>query len=318
MDSGLSTGSETVVYTVLSTDTLSSITAGIASAINADSNLSAIGVTATSNSTVVSIESLSPHVTTYSQSTSAGATETLTLGTTTGVTQSAYNNVNELVNTAPGGSARFQGLTNKALKSASVASQVVTISSTAPSTTTFVPSATGVATTTATVNSNYTGNGTITIGGTPKTGDLVSITIQDVRLVNGPETVEYTVLSSDTTTSIAAALVYNIGRDTNLSTAGISASSASNVISITPDNYHFVNTTIYSTSVSGAASETVALSTDTDTTSTITIGGSATVGDVVSVTVENANLSGGETTISYHGRYRQHPFDDRLIACHSH
>ena len=262
-DSGLATGTETDTYTVLSTDTLSTIAAGVAAAINADTNLSAIGVTATSSSTVVNIESTSPHLTTYSKSTSTGATETITLGATTGAKQSAYNNVNELVSQAPGGSARFQGLTNKALVSAAVASQVVTIKATPASPTTFSTSAAGVVPETLTFSANYAGNTTVTVGGgTPKAGDVLSITVQDAQLLNGPETVSYTVQTGDTTTSIATNFAYNITTDANLNFIDIGATSSSNVITISRSNYYQVNSTIYSSSIAGAPSETLSLATD--------------------------------------------------------
>jgi YD repeat-containing protein len=298
-DSGLSTGQEIVTYTVLSTDTLSSIATALAAAINADTNLSAIGVTASASSTVVSIESVSPHLTTYSQSTSSGATETIALGTTTGVVQSACNNVNELISTAPGGSARFQGLTNKALKSASVSSQVVTIKPTPANPTTFATAVAGVGTETITFGPNNAGNTTATFGGTPKTGDVLSITVQDAFLLNGPATVSYTVLAGDTTTSIASAFLYYFGVDTTLTNLGISVTSSANVLTISQSNYHQVYSSVYSSSIVGAPSETLSLATDTSTGTSVTVGGTVTVGDIVTVTVENASLSGGETSISY-------------------
>lgn len=116
----LSSGSENVNYTVLSGDTLTSIATGIAAAINADTNLSAIGISAAANSTIVSMQSTSPNLTTFASSVSGGATETISLNKTSGVSQAAYNNVNELTGLSPGGSVLFQGSTNKAIKSASV------------------------------------------------------------------------------------------------------------------------------------------------------------------------------------------------------
>jgi RHS repeat-associated protein len=116
----LSGGTEAVNYPVLSTDTLTSIASGIASAVNSDSNLAAIGVTATSSSTVVSLQSTSPNLTTYASSVSGGSTETISLNSTSGVFQASYNNVNELTGLSPGGAVRFQGTTNKAIQSASV------------------------------------------------------------------------------------------------------------------------------------------------------------------------------------------------------
>ena len=123
-DAGLSTGTETVSYTVLSGDTLTSIATGLAAAVNADSNLSALGISATSNSTVVSLESLSPNTTSYAQSVNSGGTETIALNKTIGVTQSHYNVLNELTSQAAGGSTLFQGTSSKPVKSARTATQV--------------------------------------------------------------------------------------------------------------------------------------------------------------------------------------------------
>jgi hypothetical protein len=191
-------------------------------------------VSASSSSTLLSIESVSPRLTTYSQSTNSGATETVTLGPTTGAMQSAYNNVNELVSQAPGGAVRFQGLSNKAMQSASVASQVVSISATPADPTTLAVGVTGVGTETMTFSNNYSnGNTTVTIGGTPKAGDVLSITWNDAQLVNGPETVSYQVVAGDTTTSIASNLAYYIGIDSTLTNLGMNASSSSNVLSVT-------------------------------------------------------------------------------------
>ncbi len=78
-DAGLTGGQESVAYTVLSADTLSTIATGIAAAINADTNLQNIGVTATAVSTVVNVKSASVNATSYSVSRSSGATETMTL-----------------------------------------------------------------------------------------------------------------------------------------------------------------------------------------------------------------------------------------------
>jgi hypothetical protein len=78
-DVGLTGGSKTETYTVLSGDTLTTIASGLAGVINADSALSAIGVSATSNGTVINITSSSYNATTYTQSTSSGATETISL-----------------------------------------------------------------------------------------------------------------------------------------------------------------------------------------------------------------------------------------------
>ena len=123
-DGGISGGSKAESYVVQSTDTLGSIAAGLAGVISGDSTLAALGITASSSSTVVNLSSMSNNLTTYAKSTSTGATETITLGQSTGITAFSYNNLNELTNTSAGGAARFQGTTNKPIVSATIDSTV--------------------------------------------------------------------------------------------------------------------------------------------------------------------------------------------------
>ena len=126
-DAGLSGGSKTETYTVLSGDSPQSIASGLASVINGDSSLSSIGISATAVSAVINITSASINSTTYSKTLSGGATETLTLAYSTGNTQSTYNNLNELTATSGGGPTRFAGTTNKPIKSATVNSTAATL-----------------------------------------------------------------------------------------------------------------------------------------------------------------------------------------------
>jgi hypothetical protein len=64
-DSGLTGGSASVTYTVASSDTLAAITSGLAAAVNASTSLQAIGVSASASSTILTLNSNSPNVTTY-------------------------------------------------------------------------------------------------------------------------------------------------------------------------------------------------------------------------------------------------------------
>jgi len=109
LDAGLSGGKEATPYTVQSTDTLTSIATGLAAAINADTHLSGISVSATSSSTVVFVKSASTNLTTYQQSVSTGATETLGLSTSIGGTQANYNGLNELVGLTAADQLPFKG-----------------------------------------------------------------------------------------------------------------------------------------------------------------------------------------------------------------
>ncbi len=302
-DAGLSGGKKAVNYTVQSGDTLTSIATNLAAAINADSDLQNIGVSATSNSTVVSLKSTSPNLTTFAQSVSAGATATIALSASTSVIQSTCNSVNELVSISPGGKTRFQGSTSKPVVSASVAGQVLTISQRALKGVAFSTSVSGTPTETLTLSSNVNGNITATVGGSVTPGDVLSITVNDIRFRYGPVTCSYTVKTGDTTATIAQGLsnaIYNTlgyGGTLYTSIALYFPSYAGSVVTINPDKYYADVT--YSKSVTGVPTETLTSSANFNGNSTVTVAGTVTTGDVVSLTVENVNLSGGEETVSY-------------------
>ncbi|MBX9724216.1 MAG: LysM peptidoglycan-binding domain-containing protein, partial [Candidatus Obscuribacterales bacterium] len=126
-DPQLSGGSKAVNYVVQAGDTLTSIATNFASAITADTDLQAIAVAATASGTVVFINSGSKLLTTYASSTSGGATETLSLASSTSANQYGYNNLNELTSIAAGGATRFEGTANKSLKSATVNSNAANL-----------------------------------------------------------------------------------------------------------------------------------------------------------------------------------------------
>ena len=77
------------LHRVLSGDSLSSIASNVAAAITADTNLQAIGVNAVASSNQISMRSTSANITTYSESTSGGATESIVLGVSTNAVQNA-------------------------------------------------------------------------------------------------------------------------------------------------------------------------------------------------------------------------------------
>lgn len=155
-------------------------------------------------------------VTSYSQSKSSGATETITLSKGIGVTQAAHNNVNQVTNISAGGATRCEGATNKAVKSAAVASQAITISATAASATSFSSSLTGVPTETVTIdNSNQRVNGetAFNFGGTATPGDVLYVTAKNAYLPGGQRTISYTVKAGDTLGWIAYYLAVAVNAD---------------------------------------------------------------------------------------------------------
>lgn len=298
-DPGLSGGQKAKNYTVLGGDTLTSIATNLAAAINADTDLQGIGVSATAHSTVVSLKSTSPNLTTFSQSVSNGATETIALSSSTSVVQSIVNNVNALVEIAPGGKTRFQGSTSKPVVSAEIAGQVVTISQSALPPVDLQTSAEGVATEMITLGANVDGNTTATIGGSVTPGDVLTIGIYDVGFPGGPIEFSYTAKSGDTTTTIATALKNLMNANQTLIDYGFSGwiSSSGAVITLLAPFYY--GDIVYSESVSGVATETLTSSANFNGNATVAVGGSPTTGDVVALTVSNSNLPGGEEKVTY-------------------
>lgn len=78
-DTLLSGGQESVSYTVKTGDTTTTIAAGLAAAVNADANLSAVGIVAYVNGTALSLSTATGNTTTFTESVSTGATETIAL-----------------------------------------------------------------------------------------------------------------------------------------------------------------------------------------------------------------------------------------------
>jgi len=78
----LTGGLKAITYTVVGGDTLSTIATKFAAQITADTDMQANGINASANGAVMSIKSASPNITSYAQSTSGGATETISLGVT--------------------------------------------------------------------------------------------------------------------------------------------------------------------------------------------------------------------------------------------
>ena len=293
-DAGLTGGKETVNYTVVAADTLTTIATNLAAAVNDDTNLSGIGVTATGVSTVVNLTSASVNATTYAQSTSSAATEVIVLGPTANVNQYANNNVNELVNYAAGGQTLFQGTTSKPAKSVTVTSQAFQINAAAQPTTTFASAVAGSNTMFVTLNQSSNGSTTATIAGSSvATGAVISIIVDNSKLTGGQITKSYTVSSGNTYTSIAASLASAINADTNFPAIALSATSSGAVLTLTTKSPTYVAST------SGGATETVTVGYNNLGATTVAVGGKVTSGDVLTLTTTYAPLSGGSQAVHY-------------------
>ena len=294
-DAGLTGGSEPVSYTVSSTDTLATIANALKNAINSDSHLSGIGVTAsyTSPTTVINISSTSVNNTSYTQSVSSGSTETIALSLGTAATQYLYNNANELIAYEAGGPIRYEGATNKAVQSASVATDVVTITGAAPNATTYSESTNVGATETITFGTNTNGNVAATIGGMTITmGDVLTIDVDNASLANGVEPVMYSVPSGATLTSIATGIAAAINADVNLPAIGVSATSSGPVVNIAVARPTYTAST-------GGGTETITLGINNYGSTTATIGGTVTSGNTLTITTHYPSLSSGQEPVQY-------------------
>jgi hypothetical protein len=304
-DAGLTSGPESVAYTVLSADTLPTIATGIAAAINADTNLQNIGVTATAVSTVVNVKSSSVNATTYSVSRSSGATETMTLAPGISAIGDSFNPLNQLVARSTTGPVTFQGNTNKPAKTGSVNTSVVTLSGYQNTgnivySGTATPASAGIQ-----LNFPHTGGTLVPIvinGGTTAnvqafsgiaSGYIFTVTTYGDTLPGGQETISYTTTASDTTSTIATNLASLFSADTKNQSLGLSATASSNNITFAQAN------PTYSASTNGGATETVSVGPTVFGKGALSIGGTPTVGDTINLSTQFPSLAGGVKTVTY-------------------
>jgi hypothetical protein len=105
--------------------------------------------------------------------------------------------------------------------------------------------------------------GTATIGGTTlNSGDTVSLFIQNIGVLGFPASVTYTLGAAETTTTIATGLRNLINANTAAIAAGLTATSAANVITLTQPG-SIGNSTNLSATITGTGNETVTFSPST-------------------------------------------------------
>lgn len=91
-DAGLPGGTKAISYTVVAGNTLAQIATGLGNAVNADTQLAALGIVAYVDATVISISTSPGNTTTFTGSTSGGATGTLTFAAGLNLTMSFGHN----------------------------------------------------------------------------------------------------------------------------------------------------------------------------------------------------------------------------------
>ncbi len=292
-DPALSGGSKNVNYTVLAADTLTTIATALKNAVNADTALQAIGVTATSTGTTITIRSTSQNATTYGQSVSTGSTETISLSVnqngpvrigiggskTTGDTVSlvTYDAAlsggtrtttytvlagDTLSTIASGLAAAINADTN--LQgigvSAAVSGTVVTVQSNSTNPTTYRGTTSTTATETILIGLPTNGAQVLVIGGTKTTGDTLTVTVFDPQLSGGSKAVNYVVQAGDTLASIATNLASAITAETDLQAISVSATASGTVVFINSGSKLL---TTYASSTTGGATETLNLASST-------------------------------------------------------
>jgi RHS repeat-associated protein len=328
-DTGLTGGQRAVSYTVQAGDTLSTIATGLAAALTADSSLQGIGVNSSANGPVLSIKSASPNITTYTQSTSGGSTETISLGVTSNFVESAAIGgtkttgntltINVIDAALSGGQKAItytvqtadtlttiatglktainadSGLSALGISATSVGT-TITIKSNSTNATTYSQSTSSGATETITMAVNQNGPQTAAIGGSKTTGDIITLTVYDAALAGGLQAVNYTVLSTDTLASIASGVTTAVNANSSLQAIGLSASSSGQVITLLSNS---LTPTTYRATTSTSATETVSLNIPVNGTQTAVVGGTKTTGDTITVTVYDAALTGGSKANTY-------------------
>jgi len=277
-DGLLTGGPESFAYTVLNSDTLSTIAAALANAINGDPVLPAIGVSAASNGTTLLVKSLSTNNTTVGAVANLTATETVSSGTspatvTIGGTPTVGNQVNlqvqwsggtqtvqyTVAGSPPTLNTIAQGLANQLNLNATLAAagfsansvgSTVYLSSTVAGTVTYTPSVTATASEALTL---FTNGSSAILGGSITPTDNPGIVFTDSSLPGGSETVSYKVQSEDSLAAVAAGLAAAINLDSNLQTLGVSASAVGTNLTIQSAS---ANHTTYA-QTSGGATETI-------------------------------------------------------------
>ena len=204
----------------MSGDNLTSIATAIKTAINADIDLQALAVTATSVGTALTIKSTSANATTYAQSVSTGATESIALSInqngpvrigiggskTTGDTVSIVAFDSGLTGGTETASYTVQSGDNLSAHCCWASSlnkcqhrppeywciriiewQVLTVSSNSINETTYRGTTSSTATEIVSINLPSNGTQTAVIGGSKTTGDVLALTVYDAGLSGGSE-----------------------------------------------------------------------------------------------------------------------------------
>jgi Tc toxin complex TcA C-terminal TcB-binding domain/Neuraminidase-like domain/Salmonella virulence plasmid 28.1kDa A protein len=222
----------TVSYLIQTSDTLSTVAAGLAAQINGDHALATVGISATVAGPVISLSappSLSPGPVWTVSSSPSTASETATLGgnlVCNGPMNDATATALGALSTEPGFNNAVQDLYNQAqdvltenlgflVPSGPYSAALPTL----PAGVTVLPDQVSFI-------------ATATIGGTTTAKDTLSVTMTSSAVTGSPVTVTYSVQKSDTLDNVAAGLAAQINANPALAAAAISAAVSGPVISL--------------------------------------------------------------------------------------
>ena len=154
---------------------------------------------------------------------------------------------------------------------------------------------------------------TITVGGTAAQGDILTTTFSCPNLAAGSKAVAYTVPATPTLTSIAAGIAAAINADTTLQGIGVSATSASAVVTVSyknsyndssyvPSQAALANQVTLSTNVVGTETMTVATGTNGIKLTALTaVGFTQMTNNVRWIKARLTSFTGTNITVNFHG-----------------
>ena len=289
-DPALTGGVESVSYTVQSGDDIGWINYYLMSAINDDSNLSNIGVTATEYQNIIVIYSQSVNTTTYTGSVNDGATESLEFDLTANpimnalvggmvtagdvLTVTAYDPlftgssaaVSYTVQSGDTRESIAQGIASAIQDDAVMPFLVdayafdgdarVYLQAVSPNLTTYRATVSSGATETLGIGYNTNGIQTAALAGTITPGDQITMTVIDPALPGGQKSVSYEIQSGDDAAIAISNLTSAVGSDSDIQALDFSCWWGGTVMFMYSQS---VNATSYSASVSSGGTETLTL-----------------------------------------------------------
>lgn len=149
---------------------------------------------------------------------------------------------------------------------------------------------------TLTIVQNTNGVNQATIGGTVTPNDRVTITVHDAALPAGQQSIHANVNSGDTLKKIAKRLANRINANADLEAAGVTAESNESIVTIVSRS---TNSTSYTASTNAGATETIALSVNSNPVTNAVIAGSLTTGDELRIIVHDVGIASGQRRVSY-------------------